>query len=89
MEILLKNLNVDTLIFTGVLTNVCVENTLRDAIDRDYRIIFVDDCTATVNPTLHEATLNNLRYMLDRVTFGKILDSKELTEILTKKQTQL
>jgi len=85
LEVLLKGLDAKTLIFTGVTTNVCVESTVRDAIDRDYDIVFVEDCIATINSTLHEATLTNLRYMMGKVTFGKISSSKELVEALPKK----
>jgi ureidoacrylate peracid hydrolase len=36
----------DTLIVTGISTNIGPETTVRDAVVRDYKVIFVSDCTA-------------------------------------------
>jgi len=42
----LRAASVDTLIFAGATTSVCVESTLRDAFYRDYRCVLLSDCTA-------------------------------------------
>ena len=57
---LLESLDVDTLIFTGFSTNVCVESSLRDAFQRDYGIVVVSDCTAAYIESAHVATLANV-----------------------------
>ncbi len=46
LDIILRNLNIDTLIITGVVTNFCCESTARDAMFRDYKVIFLSDCNA-------------------------------------------
>ena len=46
---ILRNLGVDTLIMTGVVTNYCVETAVRDAGDRGYNVILVDDCCAAMS----------------------------------------
>lgn len=43
----LEERGIDTLIITGVAANGCCESTARDACDRDYRVVFVSDATAT------------------------------------------
>jgi biuret amidohydrolase len=44
---ILRNLNIDTLIVCGVVTNYCVETAVRDAGDRGYNVILVGDgCAA-------------------------------------------
>jgi ureidoacrylate peracid hydrolase len=58
----LRTRNIDTLIVTGTMTNVCCESTARDAQMMNYRVIFVADATATANDDLHNATLLNLQY---------------------------
>jgi nicotinamidase-related amidase len=45
---ILRNLNVDTLIMTGVVTNYCVETAVRDAGDRGYNVVLVSDSTAAM-----------------------------------------
>lgn len=58
---------IETLVFAGVQTNVCVEATLRDAYNRGYNVVVAEDCVASHTTSLHEATLNNVRALLGEV----------------------
>ncbi|MGI9051498.1 MAG: isochorismatase family protein [Ilumatobacteraceae bacterium] len=49
LELLLRNLGVDTLIIAGVATNVCCESTTRDAYFRDFKVIFLADGNGTIS----------------------------------------
>jgi ureidoacrylate peracid hydrolase len=75
LDAMLRNRGVDTLIMTGVGTNVCVESTARDGFMRDYQIVFLSDCTACAVPQLHEATLMTITR-----SFGRVTASTELLE---------
>lgn len=68
LETVLHTLRIETLVMTGVATNVCVESTARDGFQRDYNIVFLDDCSATYDRTLHDATLTNMRNHFGTVT---------------------
>lgn len=57
---LLRNLGVETLLVCGVVTNGCVEGTIRDASDLGYHVIMVPDACAAVTETLHQAAITNL-----------------------------
>jgi len=57
---LLRNLGVDTLLVCGVVTNGCVEGSVRDASDLGYNVIMVPDACAAVTPELHQAAITNL-----------------------------
>lgn len=46
---ILRNLNIDTLIVTGVVTNYCVETAVRDAGDRGYNVTLVSDGCAAMS----------------------------------------
>jgi nicotinamidase-related amidase len=46
---ILRNLGIDTLIMTGVVTNYCVETAVRDAGDRGYNVILVSDGCAAMS----------------------------------------
>ena len=52
--------NVDTLVITGVETDVCVLATVFDAIDRGYRIIVVKDAVTSGSLDSHKATIDLL-----------------------------
>jgi ureidoacrylate peracid hydrolase len=56
----LRSAGIDTLIVTGTLTNCCCESTARDAMQRDYRVIFVSDGNGTLTDAEHNATLVNM-----------------------------
>jgi ureidoacrylate peracid hydrolase len=56
----LRAAKIDTIIITGTLTNCCCESTARDAMQRDFRVIFVSDGNAALNDAEHNATLGNM-----------------------------
>ncbi|HNR14077.1 MAG TPA: isochorismatase family protein [Thermodesulfobacteriota bacterium] len=58
----LRGKGIEDLIISGVMTNLCCETTARDAFIRDYRVFFLADGTATIDPELHTATLKNLAF---------------------------
>ena len=47
LEIILRGLGVDTVVITGVTTENCCHATARDALFRDYKVVFLSDATAT------------------------------------------
>jgi ureidoacrylate peracid hydrolase len=47
LEIILRGMGVDTVVITGVSTENCCHATARDALFRDYRVVFLSDATAT------------------------------------------
>ena len=60
LDDLLRQLNVDTLILTGLVTNICVQHTAADAFFRGYNIIIPQDC---VEAATDEVQNTSLRYM--------------------------
>ena len=76
LELILRSKNIDTLLITGVMTNVCVDSTLRDGFNRDFFTILVEDCVASDRIDLHEATLENVRDY-----FGIVCSTDELLRI--------
>lgn len=62
----LESLGADTIIFTGVETDICVLGTLLPAIDRGFRVIAVEDATASSSPQGHEATLRHILPRFDQ-----------------------
>jgi ureidoacrylate peracid hydrolase len=47
LELILRSNGIDTIIVSGIATNVCCETTAREANARDFRVFFLSDGTAT------------------------------------------
>jgi ureidoacrylate peracid hydrolase len=60
LEPLLRGLGVDDLVVCGVVTNLCVETTVRSAFMRDFRVTLLADCCAAQTRRLHEISLEVL-----------------------------
>jgi nicotinamidase-related amidase len=59
---ILRDKGVDTVVICGVMTNVCVETTARDAFMKDFQPIVVDDACAGKGREYHAASILNLSY---------------------------
>lgn len=69
----LRNMGIEGLVVTGIATNFCVETTARDAADRGYKVILVDDACATFDQSSHDATMRNFVRI-----FGLVCDTEEV-----------
>lgn len=58
LEDILRCRGIETILFTGVSTNVTVEGTARDAVNRGYRAVIIEDACAAATDDAHTATLN-------------------------------
>jgi ureidoacrylate peracid hydrolase len=75
LNTVLKARDIQSVLVTGVATNVCVETTARDAYMFDYYVTVVEDCAAAYDAKLHSATLENIRRH-----FGLVASSDEITD---------
>ncbi len=57
IDYLLKNLGIRYLIVTGIVTDQCVDMTVRDAADRGYLVTCVSDACASFTQERHESAL--------------------------------
>ncbi|MBM7570221.1 cysteine hydrolase family protein [Aquibacillus albus] len=46
LDTILRGKDIDTIIISGTLTNICCETTARQAVEREYKVIFLSDGTA-------------------------------------------
>lgn len=67
IDALLRNLGVRAVVFTGVSTSQCVDLTARDAADRGYRALVVEDAVAEDRADFHDWTLEQFRRLFGRV----------------------
>ena len=80
LESILWSKGFKRLLFTGVSTNMCVETTARDAADKGFRCVLVDDGCGASAQRYHDATLETFQRL-----FGKVKTSDEIIEELTSK----
>ena len=74
---LLRARGIDTLLLTGVATNLTVEQTARHGSDLGFTVHVVTDCVATTDEAVHEASLANL----ELVTAGGRTAEQVLAEL--------
>ncbi|MFY9870796.1 MAG: isochorismatase family cysteine hydrolase [Candidatus Nitrosopolaris sp.] len=77
IEVWLRSLGVDTLIFCGIDTSICVEASLREAFNIGYDVVLISDSTASSNHKHYESTLENVRGY-----YGLVMDLEELSPYL-------
>ncbi|MEH6689471.1 MAG: isochorismatase family cysteine hydrolase [Halopseudomonas sabulinigri] len=80
LELILRTRGIDTLIITGVTTEVCVSSTLRSAIDRGFNCLTVRDACGSAHVDLHEAALAMID--VEGGVFGECCDSAALLKYL-------
>ena len=77
----LQACGVDTVVVTGTMTNCCCESTARDAMQMNYRVIFVPDATAASTDEEHAATLHTMaRIFADLYTVDELVERLRVTE---------
>ncbi len=80
LDLTLRELKIQTLILTGILTDICVFFTAVDAFYRGYEIYIVSDGTASIDEKRHNDALEKLR-MLAR---AKVVKTEEAINLLKK-----
>lgn len=58
LELLLRTLNVDTVVITGIHTHMCCRHTAADAFMRGFKVIGAEDCLTAFTEEDHKAGIN-------------------------------
>jgi len=61
LESLLEGMGRKQLIIGGVATNVCVESTVRDAVQRGFQVTVLTDATTAFDDLIHQISLLNIK----------------------------
>lgn len=57
IDYLLRNIGLRTLVVIGLLTDQCIDHTVKDAADRGYQVVCVEDACQAETPERHQAAL--------------------------------
>jgi nicotinamidase-related amidase len=78
LETILRNMDKDTIIICGTLTNYCCGTTARQGYERGFKVIFGSDVTSTDSPDMQEPELKVLRK-----GFAKVMDVESIIKVTT------
>jgi nicotinamidase-related amidase len=71
LDSLLRNEHVETLVMTGVSTNLALFGGSLGAVDRGYQVVVAEDCTAGGSPETHEFMITNALPLLGAMSDGE------------------
>jgi ureidoacrylate peracid hydrolase len=77
LDLTLRDLQLDTLVICGVVTNICVRSTVHDAFFLGYQVVVPEDCVAATGPREQESSLYDIA-----THFGIVSRSEEVAAAL-------
>ncbi len=80
LDLYLKEEGIDTVVLTGVWTNVCVRSTATDALANAYKVITLSDGVHSKTQEMHEYGLNDLSIFTKLMTIDEYVNAWEKGE---------